>query len=86
MRRSPTLCTPTHRLSRRGRPRGPPPAAAPTGPRTPPLHALSARSPRSVEKVAALSGLAADRVRAELGLLSLDGAVRERAGGWVRAS
>jgi DNA processing protein len=66
--------------------RGRRPAADPTGTRIRLLDALSARSPRSVEKVAALSGLAADRVRAELGLLSLDGAVRERAGGWVRAS
>jgi DNA processing protein len=62
------------------------PAADPTGTRIRLLDALSARSPRSVDKVAALSGLAADRVRAELGLLSLEGAVRERAGGWVRAS
>src|SRR5690606_37776083 len=66
--------------------RGRRPAADPTGTRIRLLDALSARSPRSVDKVAALSGLAADRVRAELGLLSLEGAVRERAGGWVRAS
>ncbi|MGN6272498.1 MAG: DNA-processing protein DprA [Protaetiibacter sp.] len=66
--------------------RGSRPAADPTGTRIRLLDALSTRSPRSVDKVAALSGLAADRVRAELGLLALDGAVRERAGGWVRAS
>lgn len=66
--------------------RGRRPAADPTGTRIRLLDALSARSPRSVDKVAALSGLAADRVRAELGLLSLEGAVRESAGGWVRAS
>jgi DNA processing protein len=62
------------------------PAADPAGTRIRLLDALSARSPRSAEKIAALSGLGADRVRAELGLLALDGAVRERAGGWVRAS
>jgi DNA processing protein len=66
--------------------RGSRPAADPTGTRIRLLDALSARSPRSADKVAALSGLAVDRVRAELGLLALDGAVRERAGGWVRAS
>ena len=58
----------------------------PTGTRIRLLDALTARSARPVEKVAALSGLAVDRVRAELGLLALEGAVRERAGGWVRAS
>jgi DNA processing protein len=62
------------------------PAADPAGTRIRLLDALSARSPRSAEKIAALSGLGADRVRAELGLLSLEGAVRERAGGWVRAT
>ena len=61
------------------------PAVDPSGTRVRLLDALSARSARSAEKVAALSGLALDRVRAELGLLSLEGAVRERAGGWVRA-
>lgn len=66
--------------------RGGRPAADPTGTRIRLLDALSGRSPRTAEKVAALSGLAVDRVRAELGLLSLDGAVRERGGGWVRAS
>ena len=57
-----------------------------TGTRIRLLDALSARSQHSADKVAALSGLAVDRVRAELGLLALDSAVRERAGGWVRAS
>lgn len=65
---------------------GPRPAADPTGTRIRLLDALSGRSPRTPEKVAALSGLAVDRVRAELGLLSLEGTVRERGGGWVRAS
>lgn len=58
-------------------------SADPTGTRIRLLDALSARSPRSLDKVAALSGLAVDRVRAELGLLALEGAVRERGGGWV---
>lgn len=61
-------------------------AADPTGTRTRLLDALSPRSARSPEHIAKLSGLAVDRVRAELGLLALDGAVKERAGGWVRAS
>jgi DNA processing protein len=59
-------------------------AVDPTGTRVRLLDALSTRSARTVEKVAALSGLAVDRVRAELGLLALEGAVRERGGGWVR--
>ncbi|MCS0500466.1 DNA-processing protein DprA [Protaetiibacter mangrovi] len=62
------------------------PAADPTGTRIRLLDALAPRSPRTPEKIAALSGLAVDRVRAELGLLALDGAVRERGGGWVRAA
>jgi len=61
------------------------PAADPTGTRIRLLDALAPRSARTPEKIAALSGLAVDRVRAELGLLALEGAVRERAGGWVRA-
>ncbi len=60
------------------------PAADPTGTRIRLLDALAPRSPRTPEKLAALSGLAVDRVRAELGLLALEGAVRERGGGWVR--
>jgi len=62
------------------------PAADPTGTRIRLLDALTTRSARSTEKIAALSGLAPDRVRAELGLLSLEGRVRERAGGWVRSA
>ncbi len=62
------------------------PAADPTGTRIRLLDALTPRSPRTAEKIAALSGLAVDRVRAELGLLALEGAVREKGGGWVRAS
>ncbi|AYF98613.1 DNA-processing protein DprA [Protaetiibacter intestinalis] len=60
--------------------------ADPSGTRIRLLDALAPRSPRTPEKVAALSGLAVDRVRAELGLLALEGAVRERAGGWVRVA
>lgn len=60
------------------------PAADPTGTRIRLLDALAPRSARTPEKIAALSGLAVDRVRAELGLLALEGAVRERGGGWVR--
>jgi DNA processing protein len=66
--------------------RGVRPSADPAGTRIRLLDALSARSARSPEKIAALSGLAVDRVRAELGLLALEGAVRERGGGWVRTA
>lgn len=62
------------------------PAADPTGTRIRLLDALAPRSARTPEKIAALSGLAVDRVRAELGLLALEGAVRERGGGWVRSA
>jgi len=48
------------------------------------LDALSERGPRSVDRIAALSGLAIDRVRAELGLLDLDGLVRAHPTGWTR--
>lgn len=58
----------------------------PTGTRIRILDALAPRSPRAVEKIAAISGLAIDRVRAELGLLALEGLVRERTGGWVRSA
>ncbi|RQP12691.1 MAG: DNA-protecting protein DprA [Microbacteriaceae bacterium] len=61
-------------------------AADPTGTRIRLLDALSQRSARPPEKLAALSGLAVDRVRAELGLLALEGVVKERAGGWVKVS
>ena len=56
----------------------------PSGVRIRLLDALSERSPRTVDKIAALSGLAVDRVRAELGLLELDGAVRAHPTGWTR--
>ena len=46
-------------------------AIDPTGTRVRLLDALSDRSGRTVDKIAQISGLAADRVRAELGLLEL---------------
>lgn len=62
----------------------PPVGIDPTGTRVRLLDALSERSGRSVERIVALSGLAADRVRAELGLLELEGIVQERPSGWLR--
>ncbi|MEO6115197.1 MAG: DNA-processing protein DprA [Pseudolysinimonas sp.] len=59
-------------------------AIGPTGTRVRLLDALSDRSGRAVDRIAALSGLAADRVRAELGLLELEGIVRELPGGWQK--
>lgn len=60
-------------------------SAEPTPTQTRVLDAISDRSPRRVERIAELSGLALDRVRAELGLLELDGQVARRdGGGWVR--
>ncbi len=61
------------------------PAADPTGTRTRLLDALAPRSARTPDKLAAISGLAVDRVRAELGLLALDGLARERGDGWIRS-
>ncbi|MCU1417792.1 MAG: dprA [Schumannella sp.] len=55
-----------------------------TGTRIRVLDALSDRTPRRAERIAALSGLALDRVRAELGLLELDGLILERPSGWMR--
>jgi DNA processing protein len=48
------------------------------------LDAVSDRTPRRIERIAQLSGLALDRVRAELGLLELEGFVLERPSGWMR--
>jgi DNA processing protein len=56
----------------------------PAGNRIRVLDAVDARTPRRVERIASLSGLATDRVRAELGLLELDAQVIERPSGWVR--
>jgi DNA processing protein len=60
------------------------PAIDPTGTRVRLLDALSDRSGRSVARIGQLSGLAVDRVRAELGLLELEGIVRELPGGWQK--
>lgn len=56
----------------------------PTGTRIRLLDAVSERSGRTVDKIAEISGLAPDRIRAELGLLELEGLVRERPAGWVK--
>ncbi|GAA2081573.1 DNA-processing protein DprA [Pseudolysinimonas kribbensis] len=48
------------------------------------LDAMSTRSGRESERIAIISGLAPDRVRAELGLLELEGLVRRRPSGWIR--
>lgn len=55
-----------------------------TGTRLRVLDAISDRTPRRVARIAELSGLALDRVRAELGLLELEGFVLERPSGWMR--
>lgn len=60
------------------------PAIDPTGTRVRLLDALSDRSGRSVARIAELSGLAADRVRTALGMLELEGIVRELPGGWQK--
>jgi len=49
------------------------------------LDALSTRSARSADDVAARSGLAVATVRAQLGLLELDGRVTESDRGWKRS-
>lgn len=56
----------------------------PTGTRVRLLDAVSERTGRNVEKLATISGLTVDRVRAELGLLELEGIVRELPGGWQK--
>lgn len=56
----------------------------PSGTRVRVLDALSTRSGRTPEKIAAIAGLAVDRVRAELGHLELEGGAHSRAGEWVR--
>ena len=63
---------------------GPSRDSDPTGSRVRVLDTVSDRTPRRVERIAELSGLATDRVRAELGLLELDGRVLERPSGWMR--
>jgi DNA processing protein len=69
-------------LARRSTPISP--AIDPTGTRVRVLDALSERSGHSVTRIGQLTGLAADRVRAELGLLELEGIVRELPGGWQK--
>jgi DNA processing protein len=56
----------------------------PDGARSRVLDTLSERSPRTVDRIAVLSGLALDRVRAELGMLELEGHALERPAGWVK--
>jgi len=50
------------------------------------LDALSTRSARTADDIAARSGLAISTVRAQLGLLELDGRVTETEHGWKRAA
>jgi DNA processing protein len=48
------------------------------------LDALAPRSARSVDDVASRAGLSIAEVQSVLGVLELDGAVQERATGWVK--
>lgn len=50
------------------------------------LDALSRRSGRLLEDIAARAGLSLDTTRAQLGMLSLEARVAERERGWVRVS
>lgn len=50
------------------------------------IDALSRRSPRSVQDIAARAGLSTTAVLAALGALNLEGVVRERDAGWVLTS
>jgi DNA protecting protein DprA len=50
------------------------------------IDALSRRSPRSVQDIAARAGLSTSAVIAALGALGLEGVVRERDDGWVLTS
>ena len=47
------------------------------------LDALSSRTARGIDDLAARSGLSLGDVQAVLGELDLDGAAEERTGGWV---
>jgi DNA processing protein len=67
-----------------GRPRDAGSVPDPDGVRVRLLDAMSPRASRSPAQLAAAAGLALDRVRAELGLLELDGVVREHPTGWRR--
>jgi DNA processing protein len=50
------------------------------------LDALSSRMPREPAEIATRSGLSVADVRAVLGLLSIDGLIRDTGRGWIRAS
>ncbi|MEO7349192.1 MAG: DNA-processing protein DprA [Terrimesophilobacter sp.] len=50
------------------------------------MDALSARSTRIVDDIAARSGLSVSAVQGALGVMQLDGVVAERATGWVRTA
>jgi DNA processing protein len=50
------------------------------------LDALSRRSPRELADVARRAGMSTSSVLGALGALGLEGAARERDGGWVRAA
>ena len=56
----------------------------PSGSRLRVLDAIDAKTPRRVQRICELTGLAADRVRATLGLLELEGYAIERPSGWMR--
>ncbi|MFC6355253.1 DNA-processing protein DprA [Luethyella okanaganae] len=62
------------------------PGVRQTGEETRVIDALSARSPRVPLDIAQRSGLSTTTVLGTLGTLELAGIVRERHGGWVRAS
>jgi DNA processing protein len=47
------------------------------------IDALSLRAPRTVDDLAARSGLSIAEVQAELGSLQIDGGVAERERGWI---
>ena len=50
------------------------------------IDALSPRSPRSVDDLAARSGMSIAEVQAELGSLQIDGGASERERGWILLS
>jgi DNA processing protein len=62
-----------------------PPSARPDHDRTRLLDAISTRTPRESVDNARRSGLSVAQVRSLLGIMSLEGAVAQRDGGWVRA-
>ena len=62
-----------------------PPRAGTDHDRTRLLDAISTRTPREPSDIARRSGLSVERVRSLLGLMTLEGAVGQRDGGWVRA-